>query len=422
MSLTGQALPWLLGLLAVVFFALLVLGWPHLRRRWQRMLSRAVMVVLLNMTVLLLTGVYLNNEYEFYSSWGDLLGEQAAAALPHHTGASAARAVKSELGPSPQSRISAPTQLPPLPSTGRLQRFRVSGQRSHVTNTVLVYLPKGYDPAKPRRYPVLEGFHGYPGHAGFYLHLSSDVDFLGVLDEAIAQRKLAESIVVLPEISMDGNVDTECVNDPHGQQTETWLAEDVPSWVMTHFRAQSARTSWATMGFSMGGWCAIELAALHPQTYSNAISWQGYFRPIFDPSNVPFAANSDLGQRYDVLKLLHDNPPPIAIWSLASKPDNISYPTSSEALKSVRAPTSLTSTLLATGGHRVGVWGPRISTAFAWLGKTAPGFKPPPGAKVKRVLPGKMAAETLPTGPAKHKVASAAVISRPLANARTTSR
>ena len=376
MSLTGFTLPWVVLAIAIALFALVVAGLPSFSRPWLTRLVRAGLVVLLNIAVLAYAGIRLNNEYQFYTSWTDLQGVSTPAIPTHHGGATKATFASQAMGEAAQSQAHIPKVLPPLPNPGsRMQTYTVTGPVSGTTAQVLVYLPAHYDPSSPKRYPVILALHGFPGHPEAYQHLDN---FFGHFDRAVRQHHIADAIIVMPAIAQNSQQDTECVNDPHGEKVESWLATDVPIWVMTHFKAKPNRDAWATFGFSMGGWCSIMLATLHPATFGSAISLQGYFAPSFDPSHVPFAANSEEGRRYDLLRRLRDNPPPIAIWMLASKQDALSYPTSSAALDAVRSPTSLTAVMLPTGGHRGDIWIPKIPSTFMWLGRAAPGFAPPP--------------------------------------------
>lgn len=374
MSLTGSVLPWVLLAVALLLFIAVVMGWPSFSSRWLQRTSRALMVVLLNVAVLLYAGVHLNNEYQFYTSWQDLEGVEAPAIPSHHGGSTKQVFEVTSIGPSPQSKIAIPAAYPALPAGhGRMMTFTVHGKASGITGDVIVYLPAGYNPSSSKRYPVIEGLHGFPGHPQSFLHLNK---FFEHYDTAVKKHEVAPAIIVIPHITMQTNIDTECVNEPGGRQTETWLASDVPNWVMTHFAASSDRKAWVTYGFSMGGWCATMLAALHPNTYGGAVSLQGYFEPSFEANYVPFQPNSEAAKRYDIISVLRHNPPPVAMWVLASKQDTLSYPTTAQAVSAVRAPTSMAAVMLPTGGHRGDVWVPKIPATFAWLGKAVPGFAP----------------------------------------------
>lgn len=372
MSLTGVALPWVLGLIAVACFAMLVIDLPgrRLRAPWSVVL-RGLTALLLVASTLLGAGALLNNEYAFYTNWSDLLGQEGPSTTMHNGTSAAAAAAHPQSGP--LSTVRAPASLPALPNPGsRLQTFTVTGASSGVRTTVLVWLPRGYNPASQHRYPVIMALHGYPGRP------SSNVKYVqlnATLDKLTAEHKIAPSILVMPQINTPETYDTECLNIPGGPQVETWLSQDVPDWVVTHFRASTQRSSWATFGYSFGGYCSAFLGIRHPGTFGASIVLQGYFAPTFAPNPDPIPGGQAALRQYDLTAIAHRTPPAMALWVLTSKGDPISYPSSMRLLKQARPPMSVTADVLPTGGHRAAVFVPRIPRALTWLGTELPGFR-----------------------------------------------
>lgn len=91
---------------------------------------------------------------------------------------------------------------------------------------VLVVLPRGYDPAKARTYPVIVGLHGLPGSP----HSFDNTGILRVVNRLTLQHKIAPSIIVLPQIDVPDHLDTECVHGGPGQpQVDTWLSRSYPA-------------------------------------------------------------------------------------------------------------------------------------------------------------------------------------------------
>ncbi len=375
MELTSGALLVVLGVVALIAFVVLVLDVPRTRRRWLGALSRASEALVLSLTVLLLVGAVLNDQYLFYVSWSDLLGA-GASATSTHSGGPASQVVDAKVKGPGLAQVPVPQTLPALPVPGqRLQRYMVTGASSHITAEVLVYLPPGYNPGSARKYPVIVALHGLPGHPeGYFTGLHIDQ----TLDTLVLSHQLAPSIVVIPQINTPSSLDTECVDapNPYGPKDETWLARDIPTWVVTHFAAQKARTSWATMGFSFGGWCAAMLGVRHPDVFAAAIVLEGYFRPDFSRAYDPITAGSAASRGYDLVRTVRMDPPPIAMWVMASRSDSLSFPTTAEVIRYARPPMSVTSVLLKTGGHRVAIFLPYIRTSLTWLGQTLPGFRP----------------------------------------------
>jgi S-formylglutathione hydrolase FrmB len=369
MTLTGPLLLILLAVLAVAGFVAVVMGWPRTRRRSHGMLVRGAQVLGIVLVVVVLLGALLNDRYVFYPRWSDLFGAGTPATPSHQGGSIQDVATAPTPGPGLAATVS-PATLPPLPDPGaRMQKYSVTDPASGKRVPVLVYLPKGYDPASSQTYPVIEGLHGYPGIPQSFKVLN----FLSTADQLTAQHRLAPTIFVIPMIDTPMKLDTECVNGGPGQpQVESWLASVVPTWTVQHFRVQTARTSWATVGYSYGGWCAAALAMRHPDVYGGAVVFEGYFRPEFSPGYDPLSPDAKSG--FDLVRMAQTAPPPIAMWVMTSREDSESYGTTGPFLTAATSPLDVTSVVVPQGGHSNLVFGRYVSPAFAWLGQTLPGF------------------------------------------------
>ena len=369
MKLTDVSLIVLLGLIALSLFALVVVGWPRWAGRVANGVTRGIQVVVLNLLILALCGAALNDQYIFYSSWGDLFGSRSSAVHLHHGGSSHDVVAARVSGPG-FTGISSPAVLPKLPRPGAaLQTYTVVDHRVGVDGQVLVHLPAGYDPRSPHEYPVIIGLHGFPSSPQRFVRLP----FISSIDQLTAEHQMAPTIVVVPRIDTPSNLDTECVNGSAGEpQTDTWLSHDLPLWVAHHFRVQPRRTSWAAVGYSYGAWCAASIAMRHPDVFGAAVTLLGYFRPDFTAAYDPLSTGA-LGP-YDLVRIAGTSPPPLAMWVLTSREDPLSYPTTSRFLSVARAPLDITAVVLKHGGHRDAVFEPFVPEAIRWLSQTLPGF------------------------------------------------
>jgi hypothetical protein len=368
MELTDSGPIIIFAVLAVLLFALLVLGWPRWGGRVARGVARGVQVLLLNTVVVALCFVLLNDHYVFYSSWGDLFGARSGQVVAHHGGTTGQLLQAKVKSPGISAVTSARNYRLPQPGA-RLQTYSVADPSSGTATRMLVYLPAGYNPGSSRTYPVILGLHGFPGSPVSFSHQN----FFTTADQLTAQHLLAASIFVIPTIDDPPSIDTECINGPAGApQTETWLSRTVPEWVVRHLHARTNRLSWATMGYSYGAWCAAMLTMRHPAVFGGAIVLQGYFRPDFRSAYDPYTPREL--QPYDLIGLARTSPPPVAMWVLASRQDNLSYPTTARFLSVARAPLDISSTVLATGGHRAAVYEPYSAAALMWLARTLPPF------------------------------------------------
>jgi pimeloyl-ACP methyl ester carboxylesterase len=253
--------------------------------------------------------------------------------------------------------------------------YTVHGPLSGLTGRILVRLPQGYESSPPSmRYPVLEGFHGYPSSPVSWVkvyHLPRFVDHL------VALHKLRDPLIVMPQIQIPKGVDTEGVNGLAGDpKVETWLTRDVPNWVGRHFKVIPNRNAWATIGYSAGGWVAAMATVLHPAQYGAGIVLGGYFRVDFGPFYDPFPPTSPQGLRYDLVRDITRHPPPVAIWMETSHADQLSYSSSAAFIRAAKPPLAVRAVVLQDAGHRSSVWIAQEPQALRWLGKNVEGFRP----------------------------------------------
>lgn len=185
----------------------------------------------------------------------------------------------------------------------------------------------------------------------------------------------------MPRINVPLTLDTECVDPPAGvagPKTLTWLGSDVPQWIASDFRVDHRRTGWAVVGVSYGGWCAAVVGMHNPRVFGAAASFMGYAKPEFTAAYEPFASDPEGLRGYDLAWLARHDPPPIAVWLMASKEDRGAYAALSSMLGAVRSPMSVTAHVIPHGCHNIATVPPTVPALMAWLAKTLPGFRPHP--------------------------------------------
>lgn len=378
MSLTGPLFLTLVIGVTVVCLVALVALWPRLAGRGVRQVAARLGLLLgVNALVLLSAAVLLNAQFLFFADWNDLRGafSGSASTTTVARGGNAGQAARTKVSGEAATAGPSTPALPPgaIGPDGVVTRS-VSGPLSGITDTVIVRLPPGYtDPANAGvRYPVIETFQGYPGRPEQWI---GPMRLGQVLDDAVTARRIGPAIIVSPQTEIPAGVDTECVNGSPGRpQLETWLTRDVPDWVARTFRVQTERSSWATIGFSAGGWCAAMAAMLHPAQYSAAIVMGGYFSPSFGSAYEPYPVSSPLENRYRLIPLVQRKPPPLALWVETSHADPLSYGSSAALLRAVKKPMAVNAVVLQHAGHRLSVWQSLLPSALTWLGQSSPGF------------------------------------------------
>src|SRR6266566_3134791 len=251
MALTG--LPFLVVLIvaAAGLIGATMLLWNRWRWPWAVPI-RLVCLLLMMVAGAALAGDLINRDYGFYSSFNDLLGRVPVQGT-----------IVSTAGPSGLDSAQGWHALyRPGHGRGRVVEVRLDGARSGVRRYALVYLPAAYfQPSQARRrFPVIELFHGYPGNP---TNWTRQLHFDQTLDAEIAAGRMPPVIAVAPLDNEPGR-DSECVDALGGQRDETYLAVDVPTDIQRQFRALDTPRAWATLGYSTGGFCAVNLALHHP--------------------------------------------------------------------------------------------------------------------------------------------------------------
>ncbi|WP_439693231.1 alpha/beta hydrolase [Curtobacterium sp. SP.BCo] len=170
----------------------------------------------------------------------------------------------------------ATTWTPPTdqPAQGRLLRVTIPATTSHfVARQALLYLPPAALTPDPPFLPVDVLLSGQSRGAG-----PDDVQNAGRIEQtmdalATVDRGLTP-IVVVPDQLGPQSANPMCVDGRLGN-SRTYLTDDVPAWVTSHLKVQTAASAWTIGGFSQGGTCAIQLGAGDPARFGNLIDVSG---------------------------------------------------------------------------------------------------------------------------------------------------
>lgn len=359
-GLTGRTLLLVAGILTVACPILACLLWSRLRGPFVVRVAQRLMLfgggqALAVFLVLLLV----NNSYNFYTSWTDLLGSAPPAPVI------AAGQGRTTVGP--QGAVTtAGRSVQRTSNGGELVTALVYGGRSGVTGQVLVLLPPGYE-GESRRYPVLELLAGWRGGPQSWIHA---LHVLDPLQRAMSQGQLPPTIVVLPASNIAMPRDVECTDVPHGPQAETWLTTDIRDLVLSQYRARSDAGSWAVMGFSTGGYCAAKFALHFPHEYGAAVVISGYFNALRDATTQDLWGGSPArrNENSPLWLVTHRPPSPVTILAFASRQDAESYPTTLQFQRAARPPLRVTSAFVSRGGHNLRAIIRALPEMFVWVG------------------------------------------------------
>jgi enterochelin esterase-like enzyme len=242
---------------------------------------------------------------------------------------------------------------------GHVETFTVAGPASGLTLTMYAYLPAAYRPDDGRRYPVIEALHGYPASP---LQWLNGLDAITLLDEEIEAGRMAPTIVLFPYQTPKPSLDTECTNMSGGPQTETFLTVDVPAFARATLPVRDEPGAWGLIGYSAGGFCASSLLLRHPGQYTAAASLSGYSDP-----GIKVGDGSE-HTHYDLVWRLRNLPiPAVSLYLACAKTDRTAMRAATDLSGLAKAPMTVTTAFVETGGHNAQTWSASARPAFGWL-------------------------------------------------------
>ncbi|GAB1640737.1 alpha/beta hydrolase-fold protein [Krasilnikovia sp. MM14-A1259] len=307
---------------------------------WDRrgIIIRSLMATTIVLALAATCAVQLNQLTSTYPSWEALFGTTSANA-------------GADLGGGGDA---------PRPGGGRLLSVSVQGKSSGLTMPMAVYLPAAYDTpdGASRRFPVIEAFHGYPGSPRTWI---DKLNVLSRLDKEMADGRMAPTVVLFPYLTPQHFLDTECTNMVGGPQAETFLTTDVPAYAAAHLRVRTDRAGWGAMGFSAGGFCAMNLGLKHPDRYAAAVSMSG------DAASGIKVGDGSENTTNNVAWRLRNLPQPTLSLYVVWSADDKARTGSREVVRLAKPPMTVTAVELPHGGHNHAFWRRTEGPAFDWL-------------------------------------------------------
>ena len=362
LSITSGWFCLLAAVAAMLTVCLVPWRWDAWRRR---RLGRCITVLVAVCVVVLACATEVNRLGSFYPTLGTLIG----------TSSDPAGGSDLEAGPD-GDRLAATRAVRVARSRsghGTTVHLTVTGQSSHLTRDVDVYLPPGYDDADAAlRFPVIEWFPGFPGEPR---EVTALFGLPGILDDAIDHDRMPPAVVVVPDTNGEPRLshDEECVDAVAGAADDTFLSADLRTWALSRVRVRADRPGWALAGWSTGGYCAMNLALRHPAWYGTAASQSGYDATAQDATTGDlFAGREDLRRANDVTEGLRSHPVPLGLLVTAGIAERDEQEAAERIHLAAAPPVALTRITFPGGGHNTDAVRAQLPTILGWLGTQLP--------------------------------------------------
>ncbi|MFD7901573.1 alpha/beta hydrolase [Kitasatospora sp. NPDC059722] len=384
--------------LTALFTVATVLGtlwvWPKLAvRSWPAMFLRLGTIVLTQLALVATLGLAVNDYFVFYSSWSDLLGHdrgaaviQGAGATPSATGTSGAGASgtgTSGAGTTGTGPARSPAGIQVLGTAditgapagsrdpaqiGRLDKVRIPGGTTGLSTDGYVYLPPQYfqPGGEHRQFPALLVMTGFPGDAA---NLVTKLRYPAYELDLLRKGAMRPAVLVLMRPSPSMPRDSECEDVPNGPQAQSYYTTDVPADLRASYRVLDGTGSLGVIGDSTGGYCALKLGMVHPQTFPAVVSLSGYFKAADDITTGDLFGGS--AQRRDeadlTWRLAHLPMPSLSALLADSKEDGSTYADSSAFAAAARPPLTVAQATVDSGGHNFTTWTRLLPPSLTWL-------------------------------------------------------
>lgn len=164
-----------------------------------------------------------------------------------------------------------------LPRYGSLVSLDVPAPSSGFrTRSAEVYLPPAWFATPRPRLPVLVLMSGIPGSPSQWYEEGHAAD--------LAQSYQASHHGLAPIIaSIDATGSTwdnpVCTDSPKGR-ARTFVADDVPAWLISRLDADPDQSHWTLGGLSYGGTCALQTVLNAPDSYGAFLDFSGERTPV----------------------------------------------------------------------------------------------------------------------------------------------
>jgi len=178
----------------------------------------------------------------------------------------------------------------------------------------------------------------------------------------VATDRLHPTLIVVPDGNGSISSDAEWGDNPNGNAVETWLTTRVVPAIDAHYPTLGSKFR-GISGYSSGGFGAVNLAFHHPEMFSWAASWSGYFEARRDI----FRTSSDANSPSQTARHLSSSQR-MPVYIGAGSDDRYFLDSSTrfnQQLKSLGWPELRSD--VVPGGHSPEAWRDQMTRSFLWL-------------------------------------------------------
>ncbi|MET4588765.1 alpha/beta hydrolase-fold protein [Arthrobacter sp. 754] len=284
-SVFPDELPW--DVLAWVFAAVVALFLLLLRLPPGSWRSRTLDGVAL-LAVILLAAVQINAYFGLNRTVADLTGTALSRIPPLE------QELKRQAGSTAQT-LSGWKPAGDLPPDGVLRTASIPATASGLqTRDSYIYLPPAYFASNRPSLPVLVLVPGQPGGPADWLTGGS---LQRRMDSFAADHGGVAPVVVVVDPNGSQSANYLCM-DSAMAKADTYMAVDVPAWILGNLDVDSDHKRWAVGGFSFGATCAIQMGTRHPELYAGVLAFASEREPALAKERqktVDAAFNGDTG-------------------------------------------------------------------------------------------------------------------------------
>jgi enterochelin esterase-like enzyme len=313
-----------------------------------------------------------NKYYDYYQNWGSAIsdftgGSNQAAEVPEADTGSRSK-FSTFLGSSIDQAVAA--------QFGYTAHLEVPGKLSHITRSVYVYLPPQYFQPSYRhyRFPAIELLHGFPGTPQDWITV---VGVTTLMQELVSSGQAKPAVLVMPDANGGRTVSLQCLNQFHGPEDATYLAQDLPAYISQNLRVMQPGAAWGIAGYSEGGFCAANLGLKYGNNFGFSGVLSGYFAPsdnqLGNPPRLvnPFGGSVKLKRANTPDDLILSLPPGTRIpqfWLGVGSGDRSDLRNAQifEQLLQTRQP-GVVLKVVAGGGHTMFTWRALMPSLLEWM-------------------------------------------------------